>query len=54
MPVRRIPPSRRAITGRLAAHKSVGAAHYESSLERDFLITLEVDTDVLSLSLIHI
>lgn len=48
MPVRRIPPSRRAITGRLAAHKSVGAAHYESSLERDFLITLEVDIDVLS------
>lgn len=48
MPVRRIPPSRRAITGRLVATKSIGAAHYESALERDFLITLEVDISVLS------
>lgn len=48
MPVRRIPPSRRAITGRLAASKSVGFAHYESALERDFLITLEVDVTVQS------
>lgn len=48
MPVRRIPPSRRAITGRLAACKSIGAAHYESALERDFLITLEADVTVLS------
>lgn len=48
MPVRRIPPSRRAITGRLAAAKSIGAAHYESALERDFLITLEADLTVLN------
>jgi len=46
MPVRRIPPSRRAITGRLAAQKSIGHAHYESALERDFLITLEADPNV--------
>lgn len=48
MPVRRIPPSYRSITGRLAGLKSVGPAHYESALERDFLITLEADPDVLS------
>jgi TnsA endonuclease N terminal len=48
MPVRRIPPSRRAITGRLAALKAIGPAHYESALERDYLITLEADPTVLA------
>ena len=48
MPVRRIPPSRRSITGRLAALKNIGPAHYESALERDFLITLEADPAVVS------
>ncbi|WP_412026642.1 TnsA endonuclease N-terminal domain-containing protein [Deinococcus yunweiensis] len=48
MPVRKIPPSRRAITGRLTALKSSGPADYESALERDFLITLEADPDVVS------
>ncbi|WP_293914103.1 TnsA endonuclease N-terminal domain-containing protein [Deinococcus sp.] len=48
MPVRRIPPSHRAITGRLAALKAIGPAHYESALERDYLITLEADPTVLA------
>lgn len=48
MPVRTIPPSYRAITGRLAAAKSVGPAHFESALERDYLMTLEADPSVVS------
>ena len=48
MPVRRIPPSRRSITGRLAGLKNVGPAQYESALERDFLISLEADAAVMS------
>jgi TnsA endonuclease N terminal len=48
MPVRRIPPSYRSITGRLAAHKNIGPAHYESPLERDYLITLEADPAVVA------
>lgn len=41
MPVRRIPPSHRSLTGRVAGAKCVGEAAFESTLERDLLLVLE-------------
>lgn len=40
MPIRKIPKNYRNITGIAPHNKAVGAAAYESSLERDFLILL--------------
>lgn len=44
-PVRSIGTSRRSLTGRVASKKG-GAAGFESSLERDWLICLDFDPDV--------
>lgn len=41
MPVRKVPKNYRNVTGLAAAVKSVGAAQFESTLERDFLALLE-------------
>jgi hypothetical protein len=41
MPVRRIPPSVRSLTGRVAGTKCTGEAAFESTLERDLLLVLE-------------
>ena len=46
MPVRRIPRSYRSTTGVLMSAKSLGAAEYESSLERDFYVLLDADPSV--------
>jgi TnsA endonuclease N terminal len=41
---RTIPPSHRSITGSLPTRFPARQLHYESKLERDFLILLEIDT----------
>lgn len=46
MPVRKIPKNYRNVTGVAAAGKSVGAAQFESTLERDFLALLEFSPDI--------
>lgn len=46
MPVRTIPKSYRNVTGIAASTKSVGAAQFESPLERDFIALLEFSPDV--------
>lgn len=46
MPVRKIPKNYRNVTGVAAAEKSIGAAQFESTLERDFLAVLEFSPDV--------
>lgn len=46
MPVRKIPKNYRNVTGLAAAGKSVGAAQFESTLERDFLALLEFSPEV--------
>lgn len=46
MPVRKIPKNYRNLTGIVASSKSVGAAQFESTLERDFLALLEFSPDV--------
>lgn len=46
MPIRKIPKNYRNITGIAPHNKAVGAAAYESSLERDFLTLLAFNQDV--------
>jgi len=46
MPVRKIPKNYRNLTGILASSKSIGAAQFESKLERDFLIHLEFSAEI--------
>lgn len=46
MPVRKIPKNYRNVTGVSPHRKAVGAAQYESTLERDFLALLEFDLNV--------
>lgn len=46
MPVRKIKKNYRNVTGVSAARKAVGAAGFESTLERDFLRLLEFSPDV--------
>lgn len=46
MPVRKIPKNYRNLTGIVASSKSVGAAQFESTLERDFLALLEFSPEV--------
>lgn len=46
MPVRKIPKNYRNVTGMAANLKAVGAAAFESTLERDFLTTLAIRPDV--------
>lgn len=47
MPVRKIPKNYRFLTGVFSGTKNVGKASFESPLERDLLILLEFDPDVL-------
>jgi len=49
-PVRKIRKNYRSITGGLASVKAGGEAPFESSLERDFLILLEFDPQVVRIS----
>jgi hypothetical protein len=44
--VRNIPKNYRNVTGVLASSKSEGAAMFESTLERDFLMLLDFDPHV--------
>jgi hypothetical protein len=46
MPVRKIPKNYRNVTGVAASSKAVGAAQFESTLERDFLTLLEFSAEV--------
>ncbi len=46
MPVRKVPKNYRNVTGLAAAEKSIGAAQFESTLERDFLALLEFSPEV--------
>lgn len=46
MPVRKVPKNYRNVTGLAAAGKSIGAAQFESTLERDFLALLEFSPEV--------
>lgn len=46
MPIRKVPKNYRNVTGLAAAGKSVGAAQFESTLERDFLALLEFSLEV--------
>lgn len=46
MPVRKVPKNYRNVTGLAAADKAVGAAQFESTLERDFLALLEFSPEV--------
>lgn len=45
-----IPPSHRSITGSLPTRFPARQLHYESKLERDFLIMLEIDTGIEALA----
>lgn len=49
MPVRTIPKNYRNVTGVAATSKAGGAAQFESTLERDFLLLLEFSPDVKSI-----
>lgn len=46
MPIRKIPKNYRNVTGIAAHSKATGQAMFESTLERDFLMLLEFDTNV--------
>lgn len=46
MPVRKIPKSYRAVTGRFPSKRNRGVVYYESKLERDFFLKLEFDNSV--------
>lgn len=46
MPIRKVPKNYRNVTGLAAAEKSIGAAQFESTLERDFLALLEFSPEV--------
>lgn len=46
MPIRKIPKNYRNVTGITASSKAVGAAQFESTLERDFLKLLDFSPDV--------
>lgn len=46
MPIRKIPKNYRNVTGVAASSKAVGAAQFESTLERDFLTLLEFSPEV--------
>lgn len=46
MPIRKIPKNYRNVTGVSATSKAVGAAQFESTLERDFLDILEFSAEV--------
>lgn len=46
MPIRKIPKNYRNVTGVAASSKAVGAAQFESTLERDFLALLEFSPEV--------
>lgn len=45
-PVRKIKPSNRSVTGKHSSTTTCSVHYFESSLERDFLILLEYDEDV--------
>ena len=47
MPVRKIPKNFRFLTGVSSGSKGIGKSSFESALERDLLILLEFDPDVL-------
>lgn len=46
MPVRKIPKNYRNVTGIAASSKAIGAAQFESTLERDFLALLDFSAEV--------
>jgi hypothetical protein len=46
MPVRKIPKNYCSVTGVVASSKAIGAAQFESTLERDFVKLLEFDGNV--------
>jgi hypothetical protein len=46
MPVRKIPRSRRSLTGSVASHTSDSSSMFESSLERDLFTLLDFDSSV--------
>lgn len=46
MPIRKVPKNYRNVTGVAASNKAVGAAQFESTLERDFLALLEFSPEV--------
>ena len=46
MPIRKIPKNYRNVTGVAASDKAVGAAQFESTLERDYLALLEFSPEV--------
>jgi TnsA endonuclease-like protein len=48
MPVRHIPKNRRSVTGFVASGINAKQAAFESTLERDFMLLVEFDPDVLS------
>ena len=45
-PARRIPPGYRSVTGVLPSRYPSGQLHYESKLERDFLLLMEIERGV--------
>ena len=45
--VRKIGPNNRSVTGKQVSRKSSVSQHFESSLERDYLLLLEYDAEVL-------
>jgi TnsA-like endonuclease N terminal/TnsA endonuclease C terminal len=47
MPVRKIPKNYRSVTGLVASELNAKQTAFESSLERDFMLLLEFDPDVL-------
>ncbi len=48
MPVRRIPPNARSVTGHFPNQKRGGMAHFESTLEFGLFVPLEFDPEVRS------
>jgi TnsA endonuclease N terminal/TnsA endonuclease C terminal len=48
MPVRNIPKNHRSVTGFVASVVNAGQAAFESTLERDFMLLVEFDPNVLS------
>jgi len=46
MPIRKVPKNYRNVTGVAASSKALGAAQFESTLERDFLALLEFSPEV--------
>ena len=45
-PARKIGPNNRSITGKRPSHKTNRSQHFESALERDYLLLLEWDETV--------